>query len=150
MRFNFCSLLFFLLPLQAQACWDDAAARYGVAPELLRAVARVESSLNADALNLGHVSRTHSFDIGLMQINSRWLPTLSRYGIDAQALRDPCTNIQVGAWLLADVFRRYGVSWEAVGAYNAACTTLKGKDCQQARMRYAWRVYRALKKEGLS
>ncbi len=140
-------LLLCAMPSLAAACWDDAATRYGVAPELLRAMARVESSLNPDALNLSHTSRTGSIDIGLMQINSRWLPALAQYGIDGTALRDPCTNVQVGAWILADLFRRFGVTWEAVGAYNAACTSLKGHDCKAARMRYAWRVYRALQRE---
>src|SRR6266704_2667204 len=115
-----------LAPSLASACWDEAAQRYGVSPQLLYAMARVESSLNPAAVNNSH------------------LPRLARHGINEADLYDPCVNIHVGAWLLADEFSRYGVSWEGVGAYNAACTQLRGKDCRAARAKYAWLVYRHL------
>jgi soluble lytic murein transglycosylase-like protein len=131
-------------PSIAEPCWEHAEARFGVAKELLYAVARTESGLDAAATNRSHMQRTSSYDIGLMQINSRHLAKLASMGITEADLRDACTNLQVGAWLLADLFDRHGVSWNAVGAYNAACTELKGNDCARARAAYAWKVYRHL------
>jgi soluble lytic murein transglycosylase-like protein len=126
------------------ACWDEAERMYGVSSELLYAVARAESDLNPRAMNMSHKQRTGTYDIGLMQINSGHLPRLAKHGIGEKDLLEPCTNIKVGAWLLSGYFARHGVSWEAVGAYNAACSTLKGVACTEARSKYAWRVYKRL------
>jgi hypothetical protein len=44
---------------------------------------------------------------------------------------------------------RHGANWDAVGAYNAACTRLQPTDCAAARSRYAWQVYRQLPVRGI-
>ena len=119
--------------IRAHACWEQAAERYGVSSELLYAIARTESGL--DPLAVGR-NRNGSRDIGLMQINSAWLPRLSALGIAERDLLNPCTSIHVGAWILAGNVQRLGYTWEAVGAYNAANPTL--------RRAYAERVSRQL------
>jgi soluble lytic murein transglycosylase-like protein len=115
----------------AHACWDDAGARYGVNPYLLYAIAKTESSLNPAAIS--RKNKDGSYDIGLMQINSSWLPILRRYGIGEAELMDACTNIEVGAWILSGKMQKLGNSWTAVGAYNA------GKP--ELRIAYAKKVY---------
>ena len=120
-----------LAALPAHACWEAAAVRYGVSSELLYAIARTESALDPQAVGR---NRNGTRDIGLMQINSTWLPTLAAHGIGERELFDPCTSIHVGAWILAGNVQRLGYTWEAVGAYNATSPTL--------RRAYAERVYR--------
>ena len=111
-------LLAFVLcaALPAHACWDEAAARYHLNSVVLYAIAQTESSLNPLAVGQ---NPNGSRDIGLMQVNSAWLPKLAEYGISERDLFQPCTSIHVGAWLLARNIYRYGYTWEAVGAYNA-------------------------------
>jgi soluble lytic murein transglycosylase-like protein len=130
----------------AMACWDQAARVYGVDPWLLYGIAKVESAFDPHALNLSHLPRTGSYDIGLMQINSRNLPALAVDGIAPEHLWDACTSIHVGARILREKMDRHADTWEAVGAYNASCTSLKGAACYKARMDYAWKVYRAIGK----
>ena len=114
--------LVFCTALPAHACWDDAAQRYQVSSALLYAIARTESGLNPLAVGRnGNGSR----DIGLMQINSSWLPTLAAHGINERDLFEPCTNIHVGAWVLAGNVSRLGYTWDAVGAYNARSPALR-------------------------
>lgn len=119
----------------AQDCWSIAARQFGVNVQVLRAIAEVESGFRATAINR---NRNGTADIGIMQINSSWLPTLARYGVVRADLFDPCTNIHVGAWILSENNRRFGAtSWRAVGAYNAR-TDAK-------RLAYAIKVHRRLR-----
>jgi soluble lytic murein transglycosylase-like protein len=105
----------------AQACWEEAAHRYQVNSNLLYAIARTESGLNPRAIGR---NSNGTRDIGLMQINSAWLPTLSGYGITERDLLQPCTSIHVGAWILAGNIQRHGYTWDAVGAYNTPIPAL--------------------------
>lgn len=114
-------------------CWEDAARTYGLDPLELGAIACVESSMNANAVSPAGAR-------GVMQV----MPSHAvRVGLHPDRLFDPCINIYMGAYVLADLKARYGDTWVAVGAYNASCTVLKGTACRQARADYAWAVYRA-------
>ncbi|WP_419735401.1 transglycosylase SLT domain-containing protein [Pseudomonas sp. COR18] len=122
-------------------CWESAGRGHGIEPELLYAIAHVESGLRPQAMN--H-NPDGSRDIGLMQINSLHLPRLSEQGITEQRLlEEPCLSAWVGASILARLIDRHGYGWDAVGAYNAG----SAEDRQAARERYArkvWRFYRVL------
>ncbi len=102
-------------------CFKDAGALYGVHPNLLWAIAKVESGLNPMAINR---NLNGTVDIGIMQINSSWIPVLKAYGLkDERYLWEPCYNIHVGAWVLAQCIKKFGYTWEAVGCYNATSKT---------------------------
>ncbi len=88
------ALLAGALSTGASACWEQAGRQYGVAPQLLYAIARAESGLNPSAIGRNPGG---SYDIGLMQVNSAHLPKLRSFGISEPQLFDPCTNIRVGA-----------------------------------------------------
>lgn len=129
-------------------CFEEAGQEFNVNPRLLKAIAEVESGMRPAAINRDHIERTKTIDIGLMQINSGNLPRLAKQGVTKQALLDnPCLNVKVGAQILAEKYKKEGTNWEAVGAYNASCTQLKGQDCANARNTYVMKVWRALNRQ---
>jgi len=97
-------------------CFLAAAHRYSLNPLLLYSIACHESQMSTAASNL---NEDGSIDLGIMQINSRWLPVLAAHGISRDMLLNPCTNVSVGAWILASEFYRHGASWSSVGRYNS-------------------------------
>ena len=114
-------------------CFDEAACRYNISADILYAIAMVESNFNPGVVNW---NKNGSYDYGIMQINSRWYKVL---GADVWSqLGDPCYNVNVGAWILAECMKKYGYTWEAVGCYNASS--------KNKRNGYVYKVWRALTK----
>ncbi len=121
--------LIFLLSADGNAfCFQEAAKMYSISPQLLWSIAMVESSLNPYAMNW---NKNGTYDYGLMQINSWWRRILgeSRW----RYISDPCMNVKIGAWILAQCLQRYGYTWEAIGCYNASS--------KKKREEYARKVY---------
>lgn len=134
--------------LASENCFDQASKRFGRDPWLYYAIAEAESSMRVGIVNDSHYARTKSVGLGLMQIDSRHLKWLSQYGITQETLlTQPCQNVMVGAAVLEEIIGREGATWNAVGAYNAGCTQLKGAACEAARNAYVKRVWRAYQKK---
>lgn len=108
--------MFFLVGDAQAYCFSEAAARYRVNEIILRSIAFTESKMDPLATK-NNKNGTH--DIGLMQINSSHLRELSKFGITERILyTEPCTNVNVGAWILAKSMAIHGNTWKAVGSYN--------------------------------
>ncbi|MDT8998948.1 lytic transglycosylase domain-containing protein [Paucibacter sp. APW11] len=94
----------------------EAARASGVDMELLKAIIAVESGFKADAVSPRGAT-------GLMQLSS---DTAERYATRDEArrpaaalLRDPRSNVHIGARMLADLIRRFGRIDAALAAWNA-------------------------------
>ena len=107
---------------QLEKCFIDASQKYQIPKEVLIAIAGVESKYNASAINK---NKNGSYDLGIMQINSSWLAKLNNMGITEKSLHQPCQNIMVGAWILAQNINTYGFNWVAIQRYNGSDTQLK-------------------------
>ena len=121
------------MPNQYLSCFENAALIYHVPEKVLIGIARVESRFNPYAY---HRNTNGTLDVGIMQINSMHIPFLEQHGVRANELWDACTNIKVGAWVLAQQIHRHGSTWRAVGAYNA--------HDEQKRKEYARKVWVAI------
>jgi soluble lytic murein transglycosylase-like protein len=115
-----------------ELCFDQAGEEYGINPQILRAIARVESNFQPRAVNR---NKNGTYDFGIMQINSSWYFTLGKEWWNT--LGDPCSNIRGGAKILSGCMKKYGYTWEAIGCYNSQTPS--------KRDRYAHTVYRQLK-----
>jgi len=83
---------------------------------VLKAIAIIESKMNQRAVSKERRSR----NLGIMQVNSSWIPLLKRKGFDVKRIMDPCYNILIGAFVLKlHIDESGGDLWKGVGRYNA-------------------------------
>jgi len=114
-----------------QVCVEESSKTYGINPLIVYAIIKTESGFNPYAINK---NKNGTYDIGLMQINSSWLPFLSKYGYTVNHLFDPCINAKVGTWILAKCISKFGYNWKAIDCYNKG-NNATGKGA------YVWKVY---------
>lgn len=91
-----------------------AAAKYGVPPSIMQAVATQESGLNATPPD-GAAGEIGTFQV--MPAN------ITAAGYTANQARDPTTNANIAGNMLASLYDKYG-SWSAaLSAYNTGSPT---------------------------
>jgi soluble lytic murein transglycosylase-like protein len=88
-----------------------------VSAVLLRAIAWHEGGFKTHWVSK---NANGSRDIGALQINSIHLKELAQYGVHEADLLDGCVSAYVGAWHLKRQIDKYGLTWQAVGAYHSA------------------------------
>lgn len=115
-------------PIQVEAprgfCFAYAAQAEHVNATVLMAIAWHESHFLPWRV---HRNSDGSTDDGLMQINSKNLPSLH---LSDQTVMPICTNILAGARLYRRAVRRYGNTWAAVGAYHSTTPALQQRYAQ--------------------
>lgn len=104
-------------PTRLNICIDRAAAYHQVSAVLLRAIAWHEGGFKTHWVSK---NTNGSRDIGALQINSIHLKELAQYGVHEADLLDGCVSAYVGAWHLKRQIDKYGLTWQAVGAYHSA------------------------------
>ena len=96
---------------------EKASLKYGIPKEILMAIISVESGFNPRAYNK---NKDGTEDRGLMQVNYQHnLGLMKEYGItDPEQLYNPELNIEVGARILYENYKRFGNWVMAIKAYN--------------------------------
>jgi soluble lytic murein transglycosylase-like protein len=128
-----------LAPSAYRALIRDAAMRRALDPELVEAIARVESDFNPYEVS-------HKGALGLMQV----IPaTGKRFGVERERLFDPQDNLAAGTAYLAWLLDRYHGDLDlALAAYNAgegAVDRHRGIPPYRETQQYVKRVRAALK-----
>ncbi|HHY8729828.1 lytic transglycosylase domain-containing protein [Escherichia coli] len=136
------SILITKMSFASSACFNEAGTMFRIEPNLIKAIALVESNLKKDSIgkNRDKKNNIKSFDYGLMQINQMHIPMLKKCGIikdERDLLDNPCLNIKIGTEILYKHFSRCGMTWQCLGTYNAGFAM----DNQKKRLQYAKKIY---------
>ena len=136
------SILITKMSFASSACFNEAGTMFRIEPNLIKAIALVESNLKEDSIgkNRDKKNNIKSFDYGLMQINQMHIPMLKKRGIikdERDLLDNPCLNIKIGTEILYKHFSRCGMTWQCLGTYNAGFAM----DNQKKRLQYAQKIY---------
>ena len=127
-----------------QVCLARAAGYYHVPVLLLDAIVWQEGGTDG----VGDRDPNGSYDLGIAQINTLWLPVFAKYGITASSLLDsPCENLYAAAYVLDTYAELGGWNWfRATMAYNVGPNGWSNPVLYRIGYRYAsdvmrkWRV----------
>lgn len=93
---------------------EETAESYGISPKLIKAIIKIESGGNANAVG------DNGNSLGLMQIQPKWHAQRLKEG---ESLLDPKVNVRIGCEILSEIMDKYGTLDEALTVYNAGHDT---------------------------
>lgn len=103
------------------ACIAAAASSYNVPQDVVAAILHVEGGRIAQETK----NKNGTHDIGPMQINSIWIPTLAKkiktdFKTAKSLLKNNvCVNITFGTWILKTKINETGSLYGGIAAYNS-------------------------------
>ena len=110
------------MPVPYLACMALAASLYHLPPRVLPSIHGVEGG----APGVTHLNTNGTEDLGIMQINERWIPALVRYtGASAERVRirlmgSDCYNVVAAGWILRTYLDESGGDlMRAIGYYHS-------------------------------
>lgn len=110
--------------LSPQQCARLASKAFGVPLAVILVVMEQEGGQVGQEV----VNKDGSVDMGPMQINSSWLPTLAGFHITREQVRDDaCVNVYVGTWLLHRLLLEHKSVGEAIANYNSPLPEYQAK-----------------------
>jgi hypothetical protein len=125
-------MLFHDVPL---VCINQAAVAFHVPATVILSVIKTEDGRNGMAVK----NKNGTYDLGVMQINTSWLPELKNKGLTAEQVKsDPCINVAVGTWILAQGMAN-GEGWKGVGNYHSY--TQKHNQVYREKVRNTYSTY---------
>lgn len=102
---------------EVERCILPAAHYHQVNQYILRAILKVESNLNPNAVGKND---NGTLDVGIGQMNSMHFKELRRHGVTPSDLKDACVGTYVAAWHLSKSIARHGNTWFGIAAYHSA------------------------------
>lgn len=93
---------------------EETAESYGISPKLVKAIIKVESGGDTNAIG------DNGDSLGLMQIQPRYHAQRLKEG---ESLLDPKVNVRIGCEILSEIMTKYGTLDEALTVYNAGHDT---------------------------
>ncbi len=109
-----------MLPVMVNGVGIDCINRVAIVSHVpatvILSVMKVEGGKNGDAVR----NKNGTFDYGVFQINSIWLPIIARYGYTRDDVQfNACKNAEVAAWILSQCIANGKSIWSGVGDYHS-------------------------------